>query len=398
MKACAFFLALAITTAGPAAAADRDRTICQMMSEVHRLQARMAVGDKSAYASEQERLRATGAAIVSARPDTWKVKSETDAAADYVLSGGQPRDIARLLESVDVPASEDSLLRGALAYASGRAREAQALLGGLDPTKASLRLASQLAYAQSVLVTERDPGKAAALLDIARLLAPGSLVEEAALRREILIVGDSRDSDRLMRLSRQYVTRFGQSIYAESFIQGLATASTRYGLSDDGAALQKFSALLSMMSPDRRRLFLSTVARAQLLNGKLAVAGAAAREALKYTLAGSPEEASARMIAAASQIVTREYELGVGALEAVDRSRLGKSDQELLAAISSTAARLRDPPTEAALAEAGRENEVAAARSPGAAEREGADPVDATLARGRRALVSAAAVGGGASP
>ena len=118
---------------GAARASDRERTIADMMSDLQRLQVMMAQGDKSAYGKQLDRLRAIGEAIGAARPESWKDKSETDAAATFVLSGGQPRPIARLLESGAVPKSEDGLMRGALAYASGRELEAEELLEGVDP-------------------------------------------------------------------------------------------------------------------------------------------------------------------------------------------------------------------------------------------------------------------------
>ena len=45
----------------------------------------------------------------------------------------------------------------------------------------------------------------------ARLLAPGGLVEEAALRREIALLAEAKDMSRLAILTRQYATRFGAS-------------------------------------------------------------------------------------------------------------------------------------------------------------------------------------------
>ena len=57
-----------------------------------------------------------------------------------------------------------------------------------------MRLAGQVAFARSVLETRRDPKAAIARLDWARLLAPGGLVEEAALRREIGLLAEARDA------------------------------------------------------------------------------------------------------------------------------------------------------------------------------------------------------------
>jgi chemotaxis protein MotC len=362
LRICAS-VALALAAVVSARAAEPERAISQMMSDLQRLQAQMAFGDKGAYALQRDRLRAIGAAISAAKPETWKDKNETDAAVAYVLSGGQPRIIAQLLEKGDIPANEQPLMRGAEDYVSGNQAEAQSLLGGIDPRKASLKLAGQLAYVQSVLKTSADPQAAIALLDLARLMSPGGLVEEAALRREILLLGDQRAGDRVVALARQYVMRFGHSIYAENFIQGLAAAAIRNGLTDDLASLDKFRPLLTTVTPEARRSFLLAIARAQTLNGKPEVAGAAAREALRDTPVGGTDEAQAMLFEAAAQIITPDYDAGVEKLKSIDRSRLSKPDQALLAAMMFAAMRLRDPPQDKTITEPAREQPEAAAPS-----------------------------------
>jgi chemotaxis protein MotC len=347
--------------AASACAADPEPTIAQAMSDLQLLQVRMAQGDKAAYTAQQERLHAIGAAIAAASPESWKDKSETDAAVAYVLSGGEPRVIAKLLERGVVPKPEDPMMRGALAYASGRAREAEALLGDLDAKKASLRLAGQLAFAQSVLKTSLDPKRAVALLDLARLVAPGSLVEEAALRREILLVGDQHNADRAALLARQYVTRFGRSIYADNFIEGLATTTARFGLCNDLASLQRFVLLLALATPDQRRNFLLTVSREQTLSGKFEVAGAAAHEVLQDAGADDAAQARATLFEAVAKLSGADNEAAVETLKNIDRSKLAKADQGLLAAASYAAAHMRDPPSEAALAQAAQDGPTAEA-------------------------------------
>jgi chemotaxis protein MotC len=376
--------------------AGAETSISDLMNDLQRMQTRMAEGDTSAYPLAQDKLRAIAAAIASAKPEIWKDKTQTDAVAAFVFSGGQPREVARLLERGDVPTSEDALVRGSLAYASGRERDARTLLGDIDPRQRSLRLAGQLAYAQSLLLTSRDRKRAIELLDLARLFAPGSLVEEATLRREILLLSEQRDGGRVVSLSRQYVTRFGHSIYAENFIQGLAMAAVKHGLGDDIEGFQKFDPLLALVTPEQRRIFLLTMARAQIVNGKYEVAWAAAAEASFACEKGSPEEARARFYAAAAQFVGPDYEGGLAALEGLDRGKLPKPDQGLFDAVLRAARHLRDAPSSTALGEAGREDGVAAARSPNAADGMNADPASQTIQRAERALASAAAVGGGA--
>jgi chemotaxis protein MotC len=357
-----------------------------MLFDTQSLQARMAAGDKAAYAQQGERLRAIGAAILAAPPDDWKNNEEIEAAAAYLLGGGQPRVIQRLLESNVVPIDQDRLLRGSLAYVIGRSLEAEALLLDFDPRKVGLRLGGQLAFAQAVLLTSRSPDRAIALLDLARILAPGSLVEEAALRREILMTGDRRDGDRLLFLTRQYVTRFSHSIYADNFIQGLAAASVRYGLINDLANLYKFEAMLTLVSPSQRKDFMLNVARAQMLSGRYEIAGAAADDVLGALPAGSPDEPRARLYSAAAQSVGADDASGIATLKSIDRTKLSVADQGLLAAALHVATHIRDAPSEAALREADREDRVAAARSPTPAAVDSHDSVGVTIQRAQAIL------------
>ena len=46
----------------------------------------------------------------------------------YLLSGGQPRDVGKILERGDFPAGEQDLLRGAVGYVSGKQADAEAML------------------------------------------------------------------------------------------------------------------------------------------------------------------------------------------------------------------------------------------------------------------------------
>ncbi len=340
LLAALVLLALGIGAGAPA----RAQSISAMAADLQALQAQIASGDKSAYAAQPERLKAIGASIAAAKPEVWRSKRETDAAVIYLLSGGQPRDIVQLLQSGAVPKGEMSFMRGALAYVLGDEADAKALLGGVDPRDLDLRLAGQVAFAQSVLDTSRDGKKAIALLDLARLLAPGSLVEEAALRREVLLAGDRRDIDRFASLARQYATRFARSVYADSFLRGLAAAVLNADLIEDLRSFQEFHVFLSSLIPDIRRSFLLTIARAEALNGQFAVAGVASGEALQEAPSDSEDEARGRLYEAAARILTPEYDNGVAELQSVAPSKLDKGDQALLGAVRGVAAYLREPP------------------------------------------------------
>jgi chemotaxis protein MotC len=222
---------------------------------------KIAQGDKAAYAAELNQLKTIGAAIAAASPETWRNKREADSLVIYILSGGSLADVTPLLKGDAVIESERSLARGALAYVTNHETDAVGLLEQTDLTALDPRLAGEVAFARSVLETKRHANVAVELLDWSRLLAPGGLVEEAALRREIALLAEAKDGTRLAMLTRQYVTRFAASLYAADFLRDLAGAVARLGLVDEAANYKLLSSAVAALPPDGRREFLLTLAK-----------------------------------------------------------------------------------------------------------------------------------------
>ncbi|TIP53397.1 MAG: chemotaxis protein MotC, partial [Mesorhizobium sp.] len=71
-----------------------------------------------------------------------------------------------------------------------------------------------LALVKGSLLAADDPAQALTLLDEARLLSPGTLVEEAALRRSVGIAAAQGDAARFALASTQYVASYLYSPYA----------------------------------------------------------------------------------------------------------------------------------------------------------------------------------------
>jgi chemotaxis protein MotC len=336
---------VAVALAGAAASA---QTVSDLTLDLQNLQARIAAGDKAAYASQAERMNAVGVAIVAAKPEVWQSKRETDSAVIYLLCGGQPRDVVRLVESGAVPASEIPQMRGALAYVLGNEAEAEKRLSGIDARQLPLRLAGPMAFAQSVIETSRDPAKAIELLDLARLLAPGTLVEEAALRREIMLVADRHDVNRVALLARQYASRYGASVYADSFLQALAGALAQFGAIDNPENFNKFNSFFAALAPETRREFLLGLARAAMLSGRFEVAATAAAAVLSGVAPDSVDEARGKLYDAMARILTPDYDAGLAELQGIAPAKLDRRDQELLAAARGVAAFLRQGPVDTA--------------------------------------------------
>jgi chemotaxis protein MotC len=211
------------------------------------------------------------------------------------------------------------------------------------------RLAGEVAFARSVLETKRDAKATVELLGWARLLQPGGLVEEAALRREIALLAEAKDVSRAAMLTRQYVNRFAASLYAADFLRDLAAAVARLGLADEAANYKLLSIAVASVPSDVRREFLLTLAKSGLVSAKFAAAAAAATEALESSKAESPEAMRARLYLAASRLFSGAYDAAIADLRTLPTSKLDRADAHLLAAARRAAAELRISPDVAVL-------------------------------------------------
>ena len=328
----------------PVAAVADSAHVSGLVDELRGIQFRIAQGDKAAYAAQLSQLKTIGAAIASASPETWKNKREADSLVIYILSGGSLANVEPLLKGDELIESEQSLARGALAYVTNHEANAIALLNETDLTTLDTRLAGEVAFARSVLETKRDAKAAVDLLDWARLVEPGGLVEEAALRREIALLAEAKDASRLATLTRQYVTRFAASLYAADFFRDLAGAIARLGLADDPANYKLLSSAVATLSTDGRREFLLTLAKSGVVSAHFVAAASAATEALESSKADSPEAMRARLYLAASRLFSDAYDAAIADLKTLSVSNLDRADASLLAAVRRVAAELRIAP------------------------------------------------------
>jgi chemotaxis protein MotC len=325
----------------PAVAFADQPKVSDLIDDLQRIQVKISQGDKAAYAAQLTQLKTIGAAVATASPETWKNKREADSLVIYVLSGGSLADVGPLLKGDAIIESERSLARGALAYVTNHEADAAGLLGKPDLTTLDPRLAGEVAFARSVLETKRDAKAAVDLLDWSRLLAPGGLVEEAALRREIALLAEAKDATRLAMLTRQYVTRFDASLYAADFLHDLAGAVVRLGLADDPANYKLLSGAAAALPSDGRREFLLTLAKSGVVNAHFSAAASAATEALESSKADSPEAMRARLYLAASRLFSDGYDAAIADLRALSATKLDRADASLLAAARRVAAELR---------------------------------------------------------
>lgn len=377
-----------------------------LLRTLQALQERIAEGDVAAHEAQRGLIGAISGRFAEADPAVWADPRNARAAIAFVLAGGPPQSLSGILAATagraDAFGADRILAQGALAFLQGREEEARAALSPIDAMDVGGPLGAQLAMAQSALAVRESTAEAMRLLAVARLLAPGTLIEEAALRREIFVAGQSGEIERLEFLATQYMRRFRHSIYAGNFRQRFAVLLTALDFDGDLDRFARLETLLERFDAESRRDIHLFFARHSLIHGRTAVARRAATLAYDLSAGGSDEEERAAFYAAASQVATERYALAADALADLDPARLPPQDVLLLEAVLDLAIRigaplpLADPEEEAEVEEtvaeeaAAEEEVVAEAEAVAEADRDPQAEITADAAADDAAPVPAA--------
>lgn len=313
----------------------------ELVRALQAVQDGIANGDTAAHASHIALIRQIGEKFLAADASVWSNSQNGQAVVIYLLSGGAPQIVRKLpRDKINVDAR---LFDGALAYVEGRQDEARDLLKDVKPRTISSGMGGQVALVQGALFARSEASLAIERLDDARLLLPGTLVEEAALRREILLVGQAEDFDKFEFLTLAYIRHYRNSVYAGDFWQRFSTGLTQSSLALDDRRFARVAALLEQVDRASRLKLYLVIARGALVRGKLTVTRLAGERALTLSADATPDRERAHFYRGASRALTDEYDGGFAELKAIDRAKLAERDVLLLNATLQLALDVRKP-------------------------------------------------------
>lgn len=303
----------------------------QLVRRLQSLQDEIARGNLEAHNAQPRLLKRLGEKFEEADASVWKDPRNGRAVVTFLLSGGAPQ-VVRALRAKVKPNIDEAILEGALAYVEGQSDDAKARLAGVNARALPPVFGAQIALVQSALLAQSDPKATIERLDEARLLLPGTLVEEAALRREIFVAGQVDDFDKFESLAIQYFRRYRHSIYAGNFRQRFALAVARFSFAQQTHRFARLVAILDHLDrPSQRTLYL-LIARTALVHGKIDMADLAAERVEELAEAGSPEQERARFYRASVRSLMKSNVEAISDLQKIDKDRLPPRDAELLAA------------------------------------------------------------------
>jgi chemotaxis protein MotC len=324
----------------PALAQDAGGEPFKLVRTLQALQDQIVKGDEAARSAQGQMIALTAKRLLTADPKVWQDPRNTRAAVAFVLIGGNPAVLRKLQQLGDPVGVDATLVKAALAHSSGKDVEAKTLWAAIDVRALPPSLAGPAALVQATLVMDQDPKKAVELLDFARLEAPGMLVEEAALRREIAVVSGMRDLEKFRHLSAEYIHRFPKSAYGAGFRQQFAQAVVLLGGPSAPDLLNDVEPMLDDVAAEDRRDVYLMIARLATRQANVAMARSAADHAAALSEPGSVEAARSSLYDAAALVVT-DADGAVQRLAAVDAAKLPAPDAELRSAVLALAEEVR---------------------------------------------------------
>jgi len=330
---------------------------CQIMANssplaiLRKLQATqdsLAHGDKSAQATQMRLLSEWGAQLAQADEHYLDERPNFYAVLLYLIHGGNPEHVQHLLDKAftdkNIKESDHQLLEGVFAYAQGREIDFHVALGAeyLDDTGWSSSLRASLYLALTPYMARKNPEIADSRLDYIRLIAPGSLFEEAALRYQIKVVAKLENRDKLLRLVRHYTMRFSDSPYLRDFWTEVVEAVS---IMQDVLGQEDIDALLALMPEKLRMIAYLQFARLALIEGRLEQAANNAHSAEKLGLAQGSDTTLAQFYQLAAQAPTIKAHQVQMQLQEITPESLPERDRALIEAARNVARSIAVLPT-----------------------------------------------------
>ncbi|UIJ72887.1 hypothetical protein [Aurantimonas sp. HBX-1] len=307
------------------------------------LQDQVARGNGAAIKVQSRLLRRYGPTFAEAEPEVWDDPRNRRAAALFVLSGGPPTVLRRIIERTSPEGEDRLLLEGALAYVENRSAEAVEKLGAIDLTAGETALVAQVELALAQLQQDSDPAAALARLKRVMLAAPGTLLEEAALRMGVMLAEATGDPEAANRFARQYFERFSRSAYAGNFRARFASVYAERPAGTEEATLAAIlDATFTIPSEQQLSIFLA-VGRRALVTGNLRLAAMTASRALAFPAMTREDRVRATLYEIAATLTERDFVEVRATLEAIDPDLLHPADRNLRTAAVKLLDQMRQP-------------------------------------------------------
>jgi len=329
------------------AEAQSDLPPAKILRSLQFVQDSVVMGDHSARDMQKFLLSAFDTTLRTSDMSVFSDTKNADAALIYIMSGGNPATLNYLVAK-DVQGYFDSRVVNVLQkYLSGRGGLVDKVVSDLIPEYRNNRLGPYLMLIAGNIAYTKDPAAALPFFDDARLSAPGTIIEEAALRRSIMATMQLKQPEKGMVYARKYAVRFLHSPYASQF----ADLFVSLAIDSFGPVTTKdIGEIAELMDAERAQEIYLRIARQASLQGKMELAQFAAEKAngIAEDTGDTTREPLSKLYSGLSDISGQDVLSAQEKLASIPESELSPRDLALRNAAKTIAEQIMQPPSLAA--------------------------------------------------
>ncbi len=329
------------------AEAQSDLPPAKILRSLQFVQDSVVMGDHSARDMQKFLLSAFDTTLRTSDMSVFSDTKNADAALIYIMSGGNPATLNYLVAK-DVQGYFDSRVVNVLQkYLSGRGGLVDKVVSDLIPEYRNNRQGPYLMLIAGNIAYSKDPAAALPFFDDARLSAPGTIIEEAALRRSIMATMQLKQPEKGMVYARKYAVRFLHSPYASQF----ADLFVSLAIDSFGPVTTKdIGEIAELMDAERAQEIYLRIARQASLQGKMELAQFAAEKAngIAEDTGDTTREPLSKLYSGLSDISGQDVLSAQEKLASIPESELSPRDLALRNAAKTIAEQIMQPPSLAA--------------------------------------------------
>ncbi|OCI96759.1 chemotaxis protein [Rhizobium sp. AC27/96] len=345
-------LALALTfgmlaPAGARAEGQDSLPLYKMLRSLEFVQDSVVAGDSSAGEMQRFLLATIDERLRNADKSVFEDSRNADAALIYAMSGGNPETLEYLM-SRDINGNFDNRVADVLRkYLNGKGLLVVNTLADIAREYRDKPIGPYLSLVAGNVMSGKNAAAALKLYDWARVMAPGTIVEESALRRSLALCADSGLVPLGLEYAQRYTRRFLHSPYASQFADLFVQLVVDH---DSDVKQQDIIDILSFMDPPRQREIYLRMARRAAIAGKSDLAALAAGRAQAITNDGSDAfSALAGFYGGVAGVSTPGLEAAISNLNQMPAGELNAQDRALRDAAKAVAQEILRTPDPASL-------------------------------------------------
>ncbi|MEN3794418.1 hypothetical protein [Fulvimarina sp. MAC3] len=329
--------------AGPNWQTEREPMPFEVIRSLQYLQDQAARGNSAALGVQRRILKRFGPSLKVRPHEIWQDKRNVRAIVLFVLSGGPSEPLSELYRQRVFPEEDMQLIQGVLAYANNQMEDAEAKLSSIDLEHEETVFAAQIQLALAQLRQGSDPAGSLAALEQVMLAAPGTLLDEAALRLGVMLAEDAGETEKADRYARQYFDRYAASVYAGNFRARFSAVYSDRPKGSEEQTLQTLSDTLRLLPDDQKLAMYLSVGRRALVGGNLELAAEASAKALSMGVGTPADRQRALLYRIASTLSSLDAGEILASLDAIDDDQLHPADRALKEAALDVVNAIRKP-------------------------------------------------------